>query len=67
MLAQQMHRETLSPYPDLRKETVTPQPQKTQLRHHAGLVPNIPGKPWANCNLNPVSGEEHFISTQVTL
>lgn len=29
------------------------QPQKTQLKHHAGLVLSIPGKLWASCNLNP--------------
>ena len=67
MLAQQMQREILSPYPELRKETITPQPQKTQLRYHPGLLLNIPGKPWAKCNLNPVNGEEHSISAQVTL
>lgn len=36
----------LSPYTELRKEIIAPQPQKTQLGHQAGLVLNIPEKPW---------------------
>lgn len=57
--SKQLYRETLSPYIELRKETITHptalthQPQKTQLKHHTGLLLSIPGKPWASCNLNP--------------